>query len=413
MRPQLHFTPSKGWMNDPNGLVYINGTYHLFYQYYPNDIVWGPMHWGHAVSKDLLHWEHKEIALYPDELGYIFSGSCVLDVENRSGFGSKDNPPLIAIYTNHAPENGQQQQSIAYSLDYEHFTKYEGNPVIPNTMEKDFRDPKVFFNAQLKGYTMVLAAGFKIQFYHTMNFKAWELTGSFEPGADDNGLAGICECPDCFCIETEQGRKWILSISMIVPEDNHKEAHVMQYYVGNFDGNTFHAEQKAQILDYGTDNYAAVTFQNTKQPIMLGWAENWDYVYKMPAQDYRGTMTLARELALQQMEDQYYVCQQPVGIEAFPLVETPQQDGIWRMHICYDKEYQLSWETTAGAKIELIINDTDVITKRTHPGETEVSLICRASRLLPDSAQMDIIADDNLVEIFAENGLISMTVKLW
>lgn len=246
-----------------------------------------PMQWGYAVSTDLLHWEHKEIALYPDELGYIFSGSCVLDVENRSGFGSKDNPPLIAIYTNHAP---------------------------------------------------------------------------------DNGLAGICECPDCFCIETEQGQKWILSISMIVPEDSHKETHVMQYYAGNFDGNTYHAEQKAQILDHGTDNYAAVTFKNTKQPI---------------------------------------------GTEAFPLVEVPQRDGIWRMHICYDKEYQLKWETPAGAKIELIINDTNVITKRTHHGETEAALLCGAPRLLPDSAQLDIIADDNLVEIFAENGLISMTVKLW
>ena len=110
MRAQLHFTPLKGWMNDPNGMVYINGEYHLFYQHYPDDIMWGPMHWGHALSTDLLHWEHKEIALYPDELGYIFSGSCVLDVDNVSGFGSRENPPLIAIYTNHAPDNGQQQK---------------------------------------------------------------------------------------------------------------------------------------------------------------------------------------------------------------------------------------------------------------------------------------------------------------
>lgn len=413
MRPQLHFTPSGGWMNDPNGLVYINGIYHLFYQYYPDDIVWGPMHWGHAVSSNLLQWEHKQIALYPDELGYIFSGSCVLDVENLSGFGSRENPALIAIYTSHKADSGKQQQSIAYSLDYEHFLKYGGNPVIPNTQKKDFRDPKVFANSRLQGYTMTLAAGRQILFYHTMDFKSWEQTGTFEPGIDCDGLTGICECPDCFEVETENGRKWVLSISMILQENNGIETHVMQYFVGDFDGMAFHAEQKALILDYGTENYAAVTFQNTTEALMLGWAENWDYVYKIPAQDYRGTMTLARKLTLQQIEDKYYLHQKPVGIEAFPLVEAPQQKGIWRMHIYYENEYQMSWLTETGALIELLIDDTSVTTRRTHPDKTQAELICSAPRVLAGKAQMDILADESLLEIYADNGLVCMTVKVW
>ena len=260
---------------------------------------------------------------------------------------------------------------------------------------------------------MALAAGKRILFYHTMDFKKWELTGSFEPGKDNNGVAGICECPDCFQVETAQGRKWILSISMVALKESGEEDHVMQYYVGEFDGRTFQAEQKAHILDYGTDNYAAVTFQNAKDAIFLGWADSWDYVYKVPAQDYRGTMTLARKLTLQQIENQYYLCQKPVGIEAFPVVDIPKPDGIWRMHICYDRAYQLSWQTKDGAGIELLINDTSVITKRTHPQETEAALVCSAPRLIAGEAQMDIVADGNLIEIYAENGLVSMTVKLW
>ena len=137
-RPNFHFTPPKGWMNDPNGMVYMDGEYHLFYQHYPDDIVWGPMHWGHAISRDLLHWEHKKIALCPDELGYIFSGSCIYDKENCSGLGTKETPPLLAFFTHHDPKSGRQQQSIAYSLDKEHFIKYEGNPVIANIEKKDF-----------------------------------------------------------------------------------------------------------------------------------------------------------------------------------------------------------------------------------------------------------------------------------
>lgn len=192
-----HFEPSKGWMNDPNGTIVIDGTYHLFYQYYPDDIKWGPMRWGHAVSKDGITWEHRKIALFPDSLGYIFSGSCVLDTENASGLGDGSTPPLIAIYTSHNPETLEQQQCIAFSLDYETFTPYAGNPVITNAKTKpgfkiDFRDPKVFKNPVTGGFSMALAVGPTIEFYHSLNLTDWEKTGTFD--IESVGLKGICEC---------------------------------------------------------------------------------------------------------------------------------------------------------------------------------------------------------------------------
>lgn len=176
-KPVVHFTPPANWMNDPNGMVYVNGRYHLFYQYYPAAPNWGPMHWGHAVSEDLLHWEHLPVALYPDELGCIFSGSCVLDRANVSGLGSIENPPLIAVYTNHRISDHLEQQSIAYSLDYEHFEKYYGNPVIPNKGKPDFRDPKVFFNPVKNCCSLVLAAGSRVEFYSSENLKDWKKQG--------------------------------------------------------------------------------------------------------------------------------------------------------------------------------------------------------------------------------------------
>ena len=153
-RPEIHFTAKEGWINDPNGLVYENGNYHLFAQFYPGP-VWGPMHWYHAVSRDLIHWEHLPVAMAPDELGYIYSGSAVIDTDNTSGFGEDGKPPMIAMFTHHweeegVPTNRHEQQSIAWSTDYINFHKYEGNPIIPSNMP-DFRDPKVFKTRKAAG----------------------------------------------------------------------------------------------------------------------------------------------------------------------------------------------------------------------------------------------------------------------
>ncbi|NNF34850.1 MAG: glycoside hydrolase family 32 protein, partial [Saprospiraceae bacterium] len=205
-RPQFHFSPESNWMNDPNGMVYYEGEYHLFYQYYPDSNVWGPMHWGHAVSTDMVHWEHLPIALYPDSLGLIFSGSAVIDWNNTSGFGSESNPPMIAIFTHHLMEgekagrNDFQYQSIAYSLDKgRSWTKYEGNPVVPNPGIRDFRDPKVIWDEENTQWVMTFAAYDKVRFYTSKDMKEWEFTGTFGIDGDDR----LWECPDLFPMTVE------------------------------------------------------------------------------------------------------------------------------------------------------------------------------------------------------------------
>jgi len=418
-RPQYHFTPPKNWTNDPNGLVYIDGEYHLFYQHYPDDIVWGPMHWGHAVSTDLLHWEHKEIALYPDELGYIFSGSCIYDRENVSGLGTVDNPPLIAFFTHHEPEAGRQQQSIAYSVDKEHFIKYEGNPVIPNTKKKDFRDPKVFENPVLGGLTMAVAAGLDIEFYHSDNLITWQLTGTFTPG--ECGYGGVCECPDCFPLETEEGIKWILIVSMCLSEEDVLQAmergecasaHMMQYYIGEFDGRTFRdtvcAEEPLK-LDFGLDNYAAVTFANCKDRILLGWGENWNYVKVTPAGDYRGKMTLARKLSLVNTRFGYRLCCEPIGLSG----EEWTYDSTFSLKIC----------TKSGKSLRIHIDENEVVIDRSECGVYAVTQdeeikkknydILRSPRFTPEKGVLKVIEDEGYFEIFADNGLAVFSVMTY
>ena len=193
-RPQIHFSPPEKWMNDPNGMVFYRGEYHLFYQYYPDSTVWGPMHWGHAISKDLVYWDNLPVALFPDSLGYIFSGSAVIDWKNTSGLQTGEHPPMIAIFTHHneiKQNNGRkdyQNQSMAYSNDMgRNFVKYKHNPVISNPGETDFRDPKVSWNENVKMWVMVLAAGKKVKFYCSPNLLQWEYLSDFGTTAGSHG----------------------------------------------------------------------------------------------------------------------------------------------------------------------------------------------------------------------------------
>ncbi len=289
-RPQFHFTPQEKWMNDPNGLVYHNGIYHLFYQYYPEDIVWGPMHWGHATSKDMMHWKHKNIALYPDDLGYIFSGSAIIDKNNSSGFGSVDNPPMIAIYTYHEPKGEKagrtnfQTQGIAYSIDNgESWTKYKGNPVIENDGIKDFRDPKVFWHEASKKWILILVAGDHAKIYASGDLKSWNYLSDF--GKNQGAHGGVWECPDLFKLKVEgtDEEKWVLLISINPGAPNGGSG--TQYFIGDFDGEQFTSNQKEfKWIDYGTDNYAGVTYNNTlnEERIFIGWMSNWNYATDTP-----------------------------------------------------------------------------------------------------------------------------------
>lgn len=311
-RPQFHFTPEANWMNDPNGLVYYKGNYHLFYQYYPDSTIWGPMHWGHAKSKDLLHWVHRPVALYPDSLGYIFSGSAVIDKNNTSGFGKE---AMVAMFTYHDPikeKEGSilfQTQGIAYSADEgETWTKYEENPVIENPGIRDFRDPKMFWNEDKAIWQMVLVAKDHVQFYESPDIKDWKKISEFR--FEDNPPMGVWECPDLFKLKVEgtQEEKWVLIISHGTGAPNAGSG--TRYFIGDYDGTTFTTNQKeSQWVDYGTDNYAGVTFNNepNNKRIFIGWMSNWDYAITTPTESWRSAMTLPRELSLMKEGDTYYL----------------------------------------------------------------------------------------------------------
>jgi len=292
-RPKYHFSPRKGWINDPNGLAYIDGKYHIFAQHYPYDTVWGPMHWYHAAGEDLLRWEHLPIALEPDELGFIFSGSAVLDRENATGFGSPENPPLVAVYTAHGEH---EQQCIAWSTDYVSFTKYAGNPVIPNTELRDFRDPKLFAHPE-GGWGLVLAAGDRVFFYRSRDLKTWRKTGEFGPEGNRSG--GVWECPDLFPLSHGDETLWVLLVSMGANRENHGAR--TQYFLGRFDGERFICDRPfdaPEFIDGGYDNYAAVTFNGAPRPLLLGWAANHVYATDFPTGEYCCSFTSARELRL-------------------------------------------------------------------------------------------------------------------
>ena len=299
-RPAYHFTPKNGWMNDPNGLVYLDGEYHLFFQHNPDKTTWGPMHWGHATSTDLVHWEEQEIALFPDSLGTIFSGSAVIDKDNTAGFGAN---ALIAIYTNHSHEIEEQKtglhqtQSIAYSLDKgKTWTKYEGNPVLPNPGIWDFRDPKVMWHDDSGQWIMTLATKQTITFYGSKNLKEWNRLSEFGEGVGAHG--GVWECPDLLPFQTSEGKKWVLLVSINPGGPNTGSA--TQYFVGDFDGRTFTSSQKEILwMDFGPDNYAGVTFSNTgDRKLLIGWMSNWEYANNVPASTWRSGNTVVRELGL-------------------------------------------------------------------------------------------------------------------
>jgi len=314
LRPRLHFTPEQGWMNDPNGLVYHEGKYHLFYQYNPDSTVWGPMHWGHAYSADLVNWEHLPVALAPDENGTIFSGSVVLDEENTTGFGTTEQPPLVAIFTYHdadgerAGRNDFQTQGLAYSTDGgTRWTKYEANPVLDNPGIKDFRDPKVIWHAPSERWVMALAARDRVKFYTSPDLKVWEFASDFGPGVGSQG--GIWECPDLFPIREYLSSTLRYALIVSVQDGAPAGGTGTSYFVGDFDGKTFTPREGASEplwLDYGADNYAFVTFSNTTFPetrrVGIGWMSNWQYAEQVPSAGWRSAMTLPRVLTLHQTE---------------------------------------------------------------------------------------------------------------
>ena len=302
-RPIYHHTPAYGWMNDANGLVYKDGEYHLYFQYNPYGSKWGNMHWGHSVSKDLVHWTHEQPAIARDTMGHIFSGSCVVDHNNTAGFG-KD--AIIAFYTSHKnlPGNHQrQQQCIAYSLDNGRtYTKYEGNPVLtPFDELENFRDPKVFWYAPQNKWVMIVSADKNMRFYESKDLKKWNYMSEW--GAGYGPQPNQFECPDFFEMAVDgnaQHKKWVMIVN-INPGFAYGGSGTM-YFVGQFDGHKFTcdtAPNDVKWLDWGKDHYATVTYSNTPGRIIaMPWMSNWQYANLTPTQQFRSQNALPRELKL-------------------------------------------------------------------------------------------------------------------
>lgn len=442
-RPQYHFSPPEKWMNDPNGLVYYRGVYHLFYQYYPEDIVWGPMHWGHAVSPDLRHWEHKPIALYPDKNGYIFSGSAVADTLNTSGFGTTENPPLVAIFTYHDDQKAQagrhdfQTQGIAYSLDQgDTWTVYPKNPVIDNTDIHDFRDPKVFWYEPNKTWILTLVAGDHAKFYASPNLIDWTHLSDF--GQTYGAHGGVWECPDLFKLPVGNTgeEKWVLLIS-INPGAPHGGSGT-QYFVGDFDGTTFTTKQTtAKWIDFGTDNYAGVTYNNTpqNQRLFIGWMSNWQYAQQTPTEVWRSAMTLPRSLSLEQVQGEY-ILKSNVFFDASQGTEKIAEET--NIEIDNDSSYtienkdlgtsvvsftvpnssfsfQIENELGQLFRVEYLADKKEIRLDRSLSGKTDFhpdfgsEHLSAVPLLLQDTLTFQVFIDWSSVEIFINNGLYTFT----
>ena len=298
-RPLYHHTPAYGWMNDPNGMFYKDGVWHLYFQHNPYGSTWGNLSWGHSTSTDLVHWQYEGDPVMPDAWGLIFSGSSVVDTDNTAGFGPG---AIVAFYTSakSTPWGDVQMQSMAYSTDGgKSFTRYEGNPILTST-ERDFRDPKVFWYAPGKHWVMLLAVGQQMQIFSSKNLKEWKHESDF--GLKHGAHGGVWECPDLveLPIEGTKEKRWVLICNLNPGGPFGGSA--TQYFVGTFDGKKFTNQfpTKTKWMDYGKDHYATVTFSNAPDGrcVALGWMSNWQYAAVVPTKQYRSANTIARDLTL-------------------------------------------------------------------------------------------------------------------
>ncbi len=440
-RPQVHFSPQQHWVNDPNGMVFYKGIYHLFFQYHPNSSVWGPMHWGHTISKDLVHWQQQPIAIYPDSLGTIFSGSAVVDISNTSGFGKNGKVPLVAIFTQHdtvgekAGKNNFQNQSIAYSLDEgKTWVKYAGNPVIKNPGFRDFRDPKVMWHAPAKKWIMSLAVQDNVTFYSSPDLKNWTRESDFGKGRGAHG--GGWECPDLFSMDDNGKQRWVLIVNLNPGAPNGGSG--TQYFIGDFDGKNFISDQQeTKWLDYGPDNYAGITWSNTgDRKIFIGWMSNWMYANLVPTTTWRNAMTIPRELRLMHVGNDLLLASAPVkeliaienspvnytGVTAANTTHLTQQINPvklpCRINLSTASIQDFAFTLSNNMGEELVIgfdkNANQYFIDRTKSGKTDFEKGFAARHTAPrfsmgTAMDMSVIIDESSIELFADKGLTVMT----
>ncbi len=436
-RPDYHFAPAKGWMNDPNGMFYLDGEYHLFFQHYPDTTVWGPMHWGHAVSRDLVTWEELPIAIYPDSLGYIFSGSAVVDSENSSGLGTAENPPIVAIFTYHdmaGEKSGAddfQSQGIAFSTDKgRSWTKFEGNPVLPNQGVRDFRDPKVSQIVSPEGkkeWLMTLAVQDRIQFYSSPDLKAWTKTGEF--GQDMGAHGGVWECPDLIKMSTPNGlEKWVLLVS--INPGGPQKGSATQYFIGNYSNGTFTPDDSMiRWLDYGPDNYAGVTWANLpdgdRRALLVGWMSNWLYAQVVPTQSWRSAMTLPRELSLIDVNGVLLLKSAPAkelesyrqgGIPIMQASNLPSQAVEIAAKLDGSDAFSLILTNELGEKVSISKEMSLVSVDRSQAGRSDFHGDFAAMHSAPMSWKAEslrVFLDASSVELFVNEGELVMTSLLF
>lgn len=437
-RPVYHHTPAYGWMNDPNGMFYKDGVYHLYFQYNPYGSVWGNMHWGHSTSTDLMHWKFEGYAIVPDAWGAIFSGSCVVDHENTAGFGKE---AVVAFYTSakSTPWGDIQMQSMAYSLDNgKTFTKYEGNPILTSS-EKDFRDPKVFWYAPGKHWVMILAVGQHMEIYSSVNLKEWKKESEF--GAMQGAHGGVWECPDLVEIPVEGTRekKWVLICNLNPGGPFGGSA--AQYFVGSFDGKKFVNESPTQTkwMDWGKDNYATVTWNNAPDGrcIALGWMSNWQYANNVPTRQYRSANTLARDLTLYREGQELYLKSTPssevkkargkkVSIPSFKVSEKhemvnlfEEKQGAYEVEIVIQNagasKIAFCLLNDKGEKVSMYydLNRKQFVMDRSESGKVDFSKDFPAVTVAPVNVDKELtlrlFVDRSSIEAFGEDGKFVMT----
>lgn len=444
-RPQVHFSPEKNWTNDPNGLVFFDGEYHLFFQYNPSGDTWGHMSWGHAVSSDLVHWKQLPLALPEHDGEMIFTGSIVIDEHNTSGFCQNGQPCMVAVYTSHrgTGEHDQREtQSLAYSLDRGRtWSFYDGNPVLDREMT-DFRDPSVTWNDEAKQWLMAVSLPneHKVVFYQSADLKHWTEVSTFGPSG---AIGGQWECPDLIHLPAtaQHDSLWVLKVG--INPGALQGGSGEQYFLGSFDGRTFTQQPGPHSTgwsDYGKDSYCAISYNHlpaNAAPVLLGWMDNWQYADKLPTSPWRGQMTLPRELSLQHDSTGDTLAQQPIltGLRSgrgrhrklqlsgtrmqlsAGNLSTPTEmlatftgatDGLYGLRFYSDNDH---WVEVGfdEQKYHLYVDRThsSIEIHKDFPARTEAPLEPARSR------DLHLVLDRSSLEVFAQNGTLAMTNLLF
>jgi sucrose-6-phosphate hydrolase SacC (GH32 family) len=445
-RPTFHFSPARNWMNDPNGLVWHGGEYHLFFQYNPLGNDWGNISWGHAVSPDLTRWEELPVALEHSETEHVFSGSVVVDHANTSGLGQACTPAMVAVYTSHDLRTGHQGQSLAWSLDKGRtWTRHAANPVL-DIGSADFRDPKVFWYTDGGYWVMVvaLAAEHLVRLYRSDDLVAWDYLSDFGPaGAIDD----VWECPDLFPVPVDgnpEQVRWLLVVS--VQGGAPAGGSGMQYFVGDFDGTTFTAESRDAAdgpawVDYGADYYAAVSFSDEPhgRRLLIGWMSNWLYAKDVPTQPFRGSMSAPRAYELRTRGDRLLLVQRPV-LETRPAITYrsgprdlgpglhPLPDHCFATNLILTAEI----ETRTAQRVEVWVRvgdeertvvgydptDQAIYLDRTNSGQVsfnpDFGAVHRAPHD-PDNGvlRLELHVDSTSLEVYADGGRVVITDQIF